>query len=121
MRAITLILITQAIFCFLTAFAIRAADYSIHIEWGYTPPSEPPVSGFQLYQEGVPVCSTSNPDATSMDCDVSIIGSSTDYTLTALFTDGSESPHSATYTFSVNGEPQPEPPAYPTIYKIEVN
>ena len=32
-----------------------ATPRSIHVEWGYTPPSEPAVTGFRLYQEGVAV------------------------------------------------------------------
>ena len=30
----------------------NAIDKSINVEWGYTPPSAPAVTGFKLYQEG---------------------------------------------------------------------
>ena len=72
---------------------------SVHVEWGYTPPSEPAVTGFQLYQEGVSVCQVQDGDATSMDCSVSLTTNPTQFTLTALFTDGTESPHSSPFTF----------------------
>ena len=91
------------IFAFLLFSAsVASASHSIHIEWGYTPPSEPDITGFTLYQFGQPVCSTSNPDATSMDCEVNLVQEVTDFTLTANFSDGSESPHSAPFPFSIS-------------------
>lgn len=87
--------------CCLFATTAAAADHSIHIEWGYTPPSDPPLSGFNLYQEGTLACSTNNPEATAMDCDVSLKKDTTHFTLTAIFSDGSESPHSAPFPFSI--------------------
>ena len=49
MRALILLLI---LLC--PAWAM-ATPRSIHVEWGYTPPSEPAVTGFRLYQEGAAV------------------------------------------------------------------
>lgn len=84
------------LFCGLS-IAVSAAAQSIHVEWGYTPPSEPAVTGFKLYQEGVSVCQTQNPNATAMDCEVTLTATTTNFTLTATFEDGSESPHSAPF------------------------
>lgn len=42
--------------CCLSCLASAASPHSIHIEWGYTPPSEPAVIGFNLYQEGAFAC-----------------------------------------------------------------
>ena len=102
--------------CCIIASMAAAAEHSIHIEWGYTPPSEPAVTGYRLYKEGVPACETQNPFATSMDCSVSLTQDTTNFTLTALFSDGSESPHSASFPFTVAEEttppeetPEPEP------------
>lgn len=77
-----------------------AATRSIHVEWGYTPPSEPAVTGFKLYQEGVFACQTMKPTAASLDCTVSLTGATTEFTLTAVFNDGSESPHSSPFAFT---------------------
>jgi len=77
---------------------------SIHVTWGYTPPTAPAVSGFRLYQEGVPVCVMAIPSAQEMDCDVVLTKQVTVYTLTAMFSDGTESPHSAPYAFDMNGK-----------------
>lgn len=93
----------KVILLLITLFPIicLGSEHNIHIEWGYTPPTEPAVSGFKLYQEGDEVCSTNNNNATSMDCDVSIVKDTTSYTLTATFVDGSESPHSTPYLFKL--------------------
>lgn len=75
---------------------------SIHVEWGYTPPSEPQVSGYRLYQEGVKACQTTTATATAMDCRVTLVKAVTNFTLTATFADGTESPHSAPFAFSLD-------------------
>ena len=77
-----------------------AQSQSIHVEWGYTPPSQPRVSGFKLYQEGVFACQADDPKATAMDCTVAMTSTPTNFTLTATFVDGTESPHSAPFAFS---------------------
>ena len=89
------------LFCGLS-LAASATAQSIHVEWGYTPPTEPQVSGYILYKEGTPVCQTQNPNATSMDCDVNLTATVTNFTLTATFDDGSESPHSAPFAFATS-------------------
>ncbi|MGD9948376.1 MAG: PKD domain-containing protein [Desulfobulbus sp.] len=81
-----------------------AENRSIHVEWGYTPPSQPSVTGFKLYQEGVLACRSDNPNATALDCTVTLLDNPTNFTLTATFADGTESPHSAPFAFSGTGE-----------------
>jgi len=76
---------------------------SIHVTWGYTPPMDPAVTGYRLYQEGVPVCYGSGPTLQEMDCKVTLVKKVTTYTLTAMFVDGTESPHSAPYAFDMDG------------------
>lgn len=100
----------RSIFCFFVVLPIIAAlstpicavaaTRSIHVEWAYTPPSDPAVSGYKLYKEGAFACQTLQPAATSMDCTVSLTTATTQFTLTALFNDNTESPHSAPFAFS---------------------
>jgi hypothetical protein len=94
----------------------NADNRSIHAEWGYTPPSAPAVSGFKLYQEGVFVCSTNIGTASSMDCNVTITKLTTSFTLTATFVDGTESPQSAPYAFTL-----PAGSKLPQNFKITIN
>lgn len=84
--------------------AATSASRSIHVEWGYTPPSQPQVSGYRLYQEGVRACQTTSSTATAMDCTVTLVKAVTNFTLTATFADNTESPHSAPFAFSLADE-----------------
>nr|WP_320010684.1 PKD domain-containing protein [uncultured Desulfobulbus sp.] len=94
------------LFCSLLFTATAFAETrTIQVEWGYTPPSEPEVTGFTLYQEGSPVCETQNPNATSMQCEVDITALVTNFTLVATFADGSKSQHSAPFALGSLGEP----------------
>lgn len=88
--------------CSLPVLSVAATTKSIHVEWGYTPPSKPSVTGFKLYQEGVFACKTTIPTATGMDCTVSLVANTTNFTLTATFNDGTESPHSSPFPFSLS-------------------
>jgi len=94
-----LIRILFALLCSLP-FSASATTQSIHVEWGYTPPSEPAVTGYKLYQEGALVCETREPTATTMDCSVDLTTATTNFTLTATFSDYTESPHSAPFAFT---------------------
>jgi len=81
--------------------AVASAATSIHVEWGYTPPSEPTIIGYNLYQEGILACQTQDSHATFMDCQVTLTAPTNNFTLTAAFSDGTESPHSAPFAFSL--------------------
>ncbi len=119
-----LIRLLVLILCSLPAFVTAATTQSIHVEWGYTPPSEPAVTGFKLYQEGAFACQTPDAAATAMDCQVALTAETTNFTLTATFNDGTESPHSAPFAFTTptSGEttppPSTEPPTQPTGSKL---
>ena len=91
--------------CLLPSLAMAAINAAIHVAWSpYTPPSPLALSGFRLFREGVPVCRTTNARATAMDCTVSIAAETTPFTLTATFTNGTESPHSAPFLFKLSGD-----------------
>ena len=76
-----------------------ATPRSIHVEWGYTPPSEPAVTRFRLYQEGVAVHDWLGADVRAGDATVDLTATITNFTLTATFADSTESPHSAPFAF----------------------
>jgi hypothetical protein len=90
---------------------------SITVEFGYRPPSDRTVAGFRLYRDGKPVCSTTDPAARTLHCDSVDTGAQAAYTLTALFADGAESPHSAPCRFpapaGLPADPPVDPPADP--------
>jgi len=100
------ILFVTSWLCCLPTLASAATSHSLHIEWGYTPPSEPAVVGFNLYQEGVLACQARESTATAMDCQVTLSVATTSFTLTAVFSDDTESPHSAPFLFTTPSEPK---------------
>lgn len=71
---------------------------SFTVEWGYTPPSSPPVIGYSLYKEGSFVKTFDGASATSGVVDQDITNGDS-FTLTAKFSDGTESPHSSTFVY----------------------
>ncbi|MCL2789386.1 MAG: hypothetical protein FWD79_01945 [Desulfobulbus sp.] len=91
--------------CFLPGLALAATSQTIHVEWEYTPPASPAVTGFKLYQEGVFVCRAEDPAATAMDCPVLLTQDTTNFTLTATFDDGTESPGSTPFPFTFSNNP----------------
>ena len=100
-----LLCLTLFLVCWMPGLATAATTAAIHVAWSpYTPPSPLALSGFRLFREGVPVCRTTNARATAMDCTVSIAAETTPFTLTATFTNGTESPHSAPFLFKLDGD-----------------
>lgn len=84
----------------LLAFCVSNAVASIHVTWGYIAPDPPPnLTGYRLYHNGTAVQDWLNPLLRDGDADISpeVLDS---FTLTALFDDGSESPHSAPYIWT---------------------
>ena len=86
--------------------AVFAAGWerTLHVEWGYAPPTDLKVSGFVLYQDGVEACAWNGADVRSGDCKTTISTSATNFTLAARFENGPESPRSAPFTLTDFGE-----------------
>ncbi|NLC30864.1 MAG: hypothetical protein GX765_02310, partial [Candidatus Moranbacteria bacterium] len=101
------------IFVGISGIASASTVISIHVEWDYyTPPTELAVTGFRLYREGVSIADFVGADLTQSDCNLVIYSDFRpvqNFTLTVLFADGTESPHSAPYPFSVEGHLHPLP------------
>jgi hypothetical protein len=86
--------------------------YDLTVEFGYTPPSEPAVYGFRLYLNGTSVVTWDNPTLFTRDLIISLPETTpSSFTLTAVFTDGTESPHSDPYLFTPESQSKPVAPA----------
>ena len=79
---------------------VNAESISVHVEWEYTPPTEPAVTGFRLYQEGAAVHDWLGADVRAGDATVDLTATITNFTLTATFADSTESPHSEPFAFN---------------------
>jgi len=102
---LTFIRLLFTLLCSLPFSASATTTQTIHVDWSYTPPSESVVSGFKLYQEGVFACETHDSTATAMDCPVTLTTTTTNFTLTATFSDGTESPQSTPFAFTLIDNP----------------
>lgn len=90
-----------------TGVSLAYVNQSIHVEWGYTPPSAPAVIGFKLYQEGVFIGGWSGANTAEGDITCVLVNEVTNFTLTAEFSDGTESPHSSPYALTISMRPSP--------------
>ena len=103
------------VICHLPVFSSAATNVSIHAEWQtYTAPSGYTVGGFNLYQEDQLACQTQGATSTTVDCLVSLSADSTNFTLAAVFTNGTESPKSAPFTFVTPSGTETETPQQAT-------
>ncbi len=96
--------IYSTLFCILLlVFAPCAASgfqsLTIQVDWEYAPPPGKQVAGYRLYRDYEVVCATTVPATPTMNCPVDATRSGpASFTLTAYFSDGSETSHSAPYT-----------------------
>lgn len=83
----------------LVSVVTQAAGWerSLQAEWGYTPPSEPAVTGYLLYLDGVKVCTFPGATTSIGTCKVFLMKRISSFTLTAAFADNTESPHSSPF------------------------
>jgi len=95
-----LTLIVLISFCASNIWA-ATQQHSIQVNWTYTPPEDLTVTAFNLHHEGEKVCETQDPDSEGMNCMLFLESGSTTFTLSAELNDGSESPHSAPFSLTV--------------------
>jgi PKD repeat protein len=60
------------------------------------------VSGYRLYKEGKKVCETNKPNVFKMSCTVLIEKATPGFTLAAYYSNGTESPKSASFPLTIN-------------------
>jgi len=92
-----------ALMIFLPASNLLAmVSHSIHIEWDFESqdiPDDLELSAYRLYQEGNQVCQFDSPYDFEGDCEFQSNDGRYNFTMTAVFDDGSESPGSAPFPF----------------------
>jgi hypothetical protein len=68
-------------------------------EWGFTPPTAPAVTAYRLYKNKVKVVDFPGATTTQGEVKDGAIVYGDSFTLTALFSDGTESPESSPYVW----------------------
>ncbi len=90
------------LFSTVTALPVNAQLRNLEINFTHIPSLNFKAAGFYLYIAGdnQPVCTSDDPNATSMSCAVDIEGVSATFTLIAFSAVNGDSPHSETFTVS---------------------
>ena len=89
--------------------------HTLDIEFTFPGPGDPnsQLLGYRLYKEGVQVCETDNPAATSITCDFSSEDGTYNFTLTAFYDGNLESPPSPEFPFTIDSTTVTDPPPVP--------
>jgi len=87
---------------------IQAKEYSLHIQFHYNINAIPgkQVVGYNLYKDGEIICNTSlsRVEIQDFECSFQSPGGDFPFTLTALFSDRTESPHSSPFSLMLIDE-----------------
>jgi len=97
---------------------------SIHIEWDFDSQGIPDgleLSAYRLYQEGNQVCQFDSPYDFAGDCEFQSNSGRYNFTLTAVFDDGSESPGSASFPFVLGTGSKMQPGALLAVLSLLLN
>jgi hypothetical protein len=99
------------IFLLIPGISTGAEMRTLEIEFSYTVPDDPVkhLVGYRLYKENEQVCQTENPGATTITCDLLTEDGTFDFTLTACFSDDTESTPSPTFQYTI-GSTSTTPP-----------
>ncbi len=95
----------------------------LDVEFSYTAPDylANQLVGYKLYKENVEVCATTDPSVAKISCDFPSETGSFDFTLTAYFSNGIESPASPSFSFTIpSGSVTPAPDPTPSTPPIAV-
>ena len=80
----------------------------ILVDFAFNSPSsqEKQVIGYRLYMDGSPICETGPVDPQAFSCTAPGFEGTYDFTMTALYDDGTESPQSAPFSFNLGASSQ---------------
>jgi hypothetical protein len=88
---------------FMPTISIGAEMRTLEVEYSFTVQNgtEKLLTGYRLYKEGQQACETYAPNANSIICDILTEDGTFDFTLTAHYNDGTESPPSISFPFTI--------------------
>ena len=92
-----------ALSCLISTSALAAQLRTLIVNLSYSPVGDHQrtLTGYRLYRDGQKVCETSDPTASQMTCQFMTEDGIYNFTLTALFSDGTESIPSPPYKFTI--------------------
>ena len=103
---------------FTPVISSAAVTHTLEIRFAFTPSEDPAkqITGYNVYKEGEKVTceNESDPDASSITCNFYSPDGTFNFTLAALYSDGTESPFSPPFPFTIDTTtvtpPDPDPP-----------
>ena len=96
-------------FCPITAHA--AVTKTLEVDFTFSDASNKQLLGYKLYKEGTKVCQTNDASASKISCNLTTDPGTFDFTLTAHYADGSESPPSPFFSCAITSTPSLPPTA----------
>jgi hypothetical protein len=104
MKKYVFLLLVILIGVFSSVFSLAASLHKVHLDWDYEDQvvENEVLVGFRLYKEDVLVSQIDNPAARGADCQVESEEGTFNFTLTAFYSGGTETPHSSAYTFTLS-------------------
>ena len=106
-RLITLATLLLLLVPFLAGAALREHAVQVDFSFDSEALSERSVSGYRLYQEDEMACESTQPSEQQINCTIMSNTGVFNFTLTAVYDDGSESPRSPPFPFTVLDETSP--------------
>jgi len=85
------------------AMSIGAELRTLEIDFSFTAPEDPArqLLGYRLYKEGEQVCETTNPSSSSVTCELLTEDGTFDFTLSAYYSNSTESPQSPSFPLTI--------------------
>lgn len=101
------LLLLLFIFLFIPGFLSAAELHTLDIQFAFSDPGDPEsqLLGYILYKEGDPVCETNDTDASMITCELLTEDGTFNFNLTAFYADGTESPPSPSFPFTISSMP----------------
>ena len=89
----------------------HAGQYNIQVDFSFDTDADPEkqVVGYRLYQEETPVCESDSSDQKFIACLLTSEPGTFNFTMSALYSDQSESPQSEPFIFAFTDQPQTTP------------
>jgi len=89
----------------------HAGQYDIQVDFSFDTSSDPgrQVIGYRLYQEETPVCQSDSGEQKFITCLLVSVPGTFNFTLSALYSDQSESPQSEPFSFTFSDQPSTTP------------
>lgn len=97
--------------CLFPIMSHAAVTKTLEVDFAFDDPGTLQLSGYRLYKEGIKVCQTTNTSASKISCSVTTETGTFDFTLRAYYTNGSESPASPSFPFTISSTTSAAPTA----------